>query len=269
MFLKKKKAITPGTRHQVLIDKSLLSSEKPVKNLTSRIIKTGGRNSLGHITIRHRGGGKRKLYRQLLGGNLQFRAVVIGIEYDSNRTAFIARIFDLDRKQFFYILASENLYPGCLIRCGINVAYRIGFRKPLKEIPTGALISNVSQFQHGIGQYARSAGTYCQLIQKLDNYSKVRLPSGEIRLVSSEAYATIGIVSNKKQKSIELGKAGRTRYLGRRPIVRGVAMNPVDHPHGGGQGKTSGGRPSVTPWGKPTKGQPTCRRTSKYRISIS
>ncbi len=267
MLLKTKKAITPGTRHQVLLDKSLLSSEKPIKVLTSRLVKTGGRNALGRITIRHRGGGKRKLYRQLLGGNQQFRAVVVGIEYDSNRTAFIARVFDLDRKQFFYVLASEHLYPGCLIRCGAGVAYRIGFRKPLKEIPTGALISNVSQFKNRDGQYARAAGTYCQLIQKLEDYSKIRLPSGEIRLVSSEAYATIGIVSNKKQKSIELGKAGRSRYLGRRPYVRGVAMNPVDHPHGGGQGKTSGGRPSVTPWGRPTKGQPTQRRTSLYRVS--
>ncbi len=267
MLLKTKKAITPGLRHQVLLDKSLLSSEKPIKGLTSRIAKSGGRNDLGRITVRHRGGGKRQIYRQLLVGNQELRAVVLGIEYDSNRTAYIARVFDLDRKQFFYVLASENLYPGCLIKCGSGIAYRIGFRKPLKEIPTGALISNVSQFNNRPGQYARSAGTYCQLIQKSEDYSKVRLPSGEIRLISSDAYATVGIVSNKKQKSIELGKAGRTRYLGRRPIVRGVAMNPVDHPHGGGQGKTSGGRPSVTPWGRPTKGQPTRRRTSMYRIS--
>jgi len=260
MYLNKKKSITPGTRHQLVPNKSLLYKDFRIKVLSRRINKHAGRNNFGHISIRHKGGGLRKVYRSISLGKENFRSIVLGISYDPNRTSYISKLFDLDKKKFHYVLANSNIFPGSLIECGPNVDLRLGNRKPISDIPTGSIISVVASQLNSNGIYARAAGTSCQLIQKGLLNSKIKLPSGKVIEISSRAYATIGAIGNSTHKLEILGKAGRSRLKGKRPSVRGVAMNPVDHPHGGGQGKTKGGRPSVTPWSKPTKGKPTKKK---------
>jgi len=250
MLLKKLKSITPGFRHQLRSEKNLLYKKPLVKALITRQKRKGGRNNQGVICIRHRGGGSRKLLRKINWFKNDLKGIVAGIEYDPQRTGLIARIFDLQTKTFDYILAPKYLVPGSLIQMGTNVLdIRIGNKLPLANIPAGSIISSVGKNK---AIYARSAGTSCQLLQKGAVISKIRIPSGEIKYVKSNIFATIGMISNDTHNLQVLGKAGVNRLKGLRPKVRGVAMNPVDHPHGGG-----GGKPSVTPWGKPTKGKPT------------
>lgn len=253
MLLKKKKAITAGSRHQLNVDKTLLYTKPLIKSLLLREKKKGGRNNKGVICIRHRGGGYKKLLRTVSWLKHDFSGIVTGIEYDPNRTGLIARVFDLQRKNYIYTIATKYLYPGTLINSSTTLTdIRIGNRLPISNIPAGSILSSL-----GLNKaiYARAAGTSCQLLQKGEKFSKVRIPSGEIKYINSNVFATIGMVSNENNNLQILGKAGKNRLKGFRPKVRGVAMNPVDHPHGG-----AGGKPSVTPWGKPTKGKPTKKK---------
>lgn len=259
MALKQYKPDTPGQRGLVLVDRSSLWKGDPVKSLTQGLRKKGGRNNQGHITARRIGGGHKRRYRMIdfKRTKLDVAATVERIEYDPNRTAFIALITYTDGEQA-YILAPQRLNVGDEVISGKSgVDIKPGNAMPMAAMPVGTIIHNVEMKAGKGGQMARSAGTYAQIIGKDQGYAQIRLGSGEIRLVRSECMATVGAVSNPDQQNINLGKAGRKRWLGKRPSVRGVAMNPVDHPHGGGEGRTSGGRHPVTPWGKPTKGKKT------------
>ena len=259
MALKQYKPDTPGQRGLILVDRSQLWKGEPVKSLTEGLRKKGGRNNQGHITARRRGGGHKRRYRMIdfKRAKLNVKATVERIEYDPNRTAFIA-LLKYEDGELAYILAPQRLAVGDEIVSGTTgVDIKPGNAMPMAAMPVGTIIHNVEMKQGKGGQMARSAGTYAQIIGKDQGYAQVRLSSGEIRLVRAECMATVGAVSNPDQQNINLGKAGRKRWLGKRPSVRGVAMNPVDHPHGGGEGRTSGGRHPVTPWGKPTKGKQT------------
>ncbi len=258
MALKQFKPTTPGRRGLVLVERSQLWKGRPVKALTEGLRKSGGRNSSGRITIWHRGGGHKRRYRIIDFKRRKFNvsATVERLEYDPNRTAFIALIRYEDG-ELAYILAPQRLRAGDRVESGTDVDIRPGNALPMQSIPVGTIIHNVEMKPGKGGQIARSAGTYAQLIGKDRGYAQLRLSSGELRMVRAECMATIGAVSNADQQNVKLGKAGRKRWLGRRPVVRGVAMNPIDHPHGGGEGRSSGGRHPVTPWGKPTKGKRT------------
>ena len=259
MALKTFNPTTPGQRSLVIVDRSKLYKGKPVKALTEGLTKNGGRNNTGRITSRRIGGGHKRRYRMVdFKRNSKFgiSATVERLEYDPNRTAFIALI-KYDDGDLSYIIAPQRLNPGDKIIADKSADIKPGNAMPMANIPVGAIIHNVEMKVGKGAQIARSAGTYAQLVGKDQGYAQLRLSSGELRLVRSECMATIGAVSNQDQKNIKLGKAGRKRWLGKRPSVRGVAMNPVDHPHGGGEGRTSGGRHPVTPWGKPTKGKRT------------
>ena len=258
MALKSFNPITPGMRELVLVDRSDLHKGGPVKTLTEGRTKKGGRNNKGRITARRRGGGHKRRYRiiDFKRAKTGMVATVERIEYDPNRTAFIALIKYKDGEQS-YILAPQRLAPGDQVISGADADIKPGNALPLNSIPVGTIIHNVEMKAGKGGQIARSAGTYVQLVGRDQGYAQVKLSSGELRLVRGECMATVGAVSNPDQANISLGKAGRKRWLGKRPQVRGVAMNPVDHPHGGGEGRTSGGRHPVTPWGKPTKGKRT------------
>lgn len=259
MALKKFKPTTPGQRNLVLVDRSDLYKGKPVKGLTEGLRKTGGRNNTGRITARRIGGGHKRRYRMIdFKRNAKFGvpAKVERLEYDPNRTAFIALIRYEDG-ELSYILAPQRLQVGDTVIADNRVDVKPGNAMPLASIPVGTIVHNVELKPGKGGQVARSAGSYVQLVGKDQGYAQLRLGSGEVRLVRGECLATIGAVSNSDHQNVKLGKAGRNRWLGKRPSVRGVAMNPVDHPHGGGEGRTSGGRHPVTPWGKPTKGKRT------------
>ncbi|NFV81783.1 50S ribosomal protein L2 [Magnetospirillum aberrantis] len=258
MALKSYKPTTPGQRQLVTVDRSELWKGKPEASLTEGLRKKGGRNNLGRITVRFRGGGHKRRYRLVDFKRTKFdvAATVLRLEYDPNRTAFIALIEYADGEKS-YILAPQRLAVGDTVIAGEKVDIKPGNALPLKNIPVGTVVHNVELKQGKGGQIARSAGTYVQLVGKDQGYAQIRLASGELRMVRGECMATIGAVSNPDQQNVSLGKAGRTRWLGFRPHVRGVAMNPIDHPHGGGEGRTSGGRHPVTPWGKPTKGKKT------------
>jgi len=311
MVFKKIKPITPSQRHLVQVNtkkilnelnnsrKSTLEklskscSKNPIKKLSKGLTKNSGRNNYGRITVRHRGGGHKRKYRQIDFKRTFTKAIVKQIEYDPNRTAFIARIEhqtivknlnlskplvtekttrnlisenlkNLSKLKESYILAPKNLYAGMEIVCDNETPIQIGNSMLLQNIPIGSLIHNISLKPNKQGQYIRAAGTYGQLIQKTQKYARIKLPSGEHRYVPLNCMATLGIVSNEEHMNEQLGKAGRSRWLGRRPAVRGVAMNPVDHPHGGGEGKTGTKRPSVTPWARHTKGKPT-RKAKKIK----
>ena len=258
MALKQFKPTTPGRRGLVLVSREGLWKGKPEKALTEGLRKKGGRNNTGRITARRRGGGHKRRYRVIdfKRNKLDVVGTVERLEYDPNRTAFIALINYEDGERA-YIIAPQRLTVGDKVVSGEQVDIKPGNAMPMKNIPVGTIIHNV-ELKLGKGaQIARSAGTYVQLIGKDQGYAQLRLSSGELRMVRGECMATIGAVSNPDQQNIKLGKAGRNRWLGKRPSVRGVAMNPVDHPHGGGEGRTSGGRHPVTPWGKPTKGKRT------------
>jgi large subunit ribosomal protein L2 len=258
MALKSFKPTTPSQRQLVIVDRSDLWKGKPEKSLTEGLRSQGGRNSTGRITVRFRGGGHKRRYRLIdfKRNKLDVTATVERLEYDPNRSAFIALVRYEDG-QLSYILAPQRLAAGDQIVAGQKADIKPGNALPLKNIPVGTIVHNVEMKAGKGGQMARSAGTYVQLVGKDQGYAQIRLSSGELRMVRGECMATIGAVSNPDQQNVNLGKAGRSRWLGRRPHVRGVAMNPVDHPHGGGEGRTSGGRHPVTPWGKPTKGKKT------------
>lgn len=261
MPLKTFKPNTPSTRQLVIVERSSLHKGKPVKSLTRGLTKKAGRNSDGRITARRRGGGHKRLYRLVDFKRRKFDvpATVERIEYDPNRTAFIALIKYEDGQQS-YILAPQRLGAGDqVIATQGRADVKPGNAMPMANIPIGTIIHNVEMKAGKGGQIARSAGNYVQLVGRDGGYAQLKLNSGELRMVRAECMATIGAVSNPDQANIKLGKAGRKRWLGKRPAVRGVAMNPVDHPHGGGEGRTSGGRHPVTPWGKPTKGKRTRR----------
>jgi len=269
MALKQYKPSSPGQRGLVLVDKSALWNGKPVKKLTEGLSKSGGRNNHGRITARRRGGGHKRTYRiiDFKRTKQDIPAIVERLEYDPNRTAFIALIKYEDGEQA-YIIAPQRLAEGDTVISADRADVKPGNAMPMKNIPVGTIIHNV-ELKPGKGaQIARSAGTYVQLVGRDGGFAIVRLSSGEQRLIRGECMASIGAVSNPDQSNITLAKAGRNRWLGKRPSVRGVAMNPVDHPHGGGEGRTSGGRHPVTPWGKPTKGKRTRnnKSTDKYIV---
>jgi large subunit ribosomal protein L2 len=258
MALKTFKPSTPGQRQLVLVDRSELHKGRPVKKLTEGLRSKGGRNNHGRITMRWRGGGHKQRYRLIDFARRKYDmvATVERLEYDPNRTAFIALIKYDDGEQS-YILAPQRLQPGDKVVSGERVDIKPGNAMPLKNIPVGTIVHNVELKPAGGGQLARSAGTYVQLVGRDAGLALLRMSSGEVRMVRTECMATIGAVSNPDQQNISIGKAGRNRWKGRKPSVRGVAMNPIDHPHGGGEGRTSGGRHPVTPWGKSTKGKKT------------
>jgi large subunit ribosomal protein L2 len=263
MALKTFKPTTPSQRQLVIVDRSELHKGDPVKALTEGLRKTGGRNTHGHITARRMGGGHKRRYRMVDFKRRKFdmSATVERLEYDPNRTAFIALV-RYDDGELSYILAPQRLKSGDKVVSGDKVDIKPGNAMPLRSIPVGTVVHNVEMKPGRGGQIARAAGNYVQLVGRDADYALLRLSSGEVRKVRSECMATIGAVSNPDQQNINIGKAGRNRWLGVRPSVRGVAMNPIDHPHGGGEGRTSGGRHPVTPWGKGTKGTKT-RRNKK------
>ena len=269
MALKSFKPNTPGQRGLVLVSRDSLWSGKPEKTLTVGLTKSGGRNNKGRVTARRRGGGHKRLYRTIdfKRNHHNVPAKVERIEYDPNRSAFIALLQYEDGTKS-YILAPQRLSVGDVVTSGEKADIKPGNAMPLANIPIGTIIHNVELKPGKGGQIARSAGTYVQLVGRDQSYSILRLNSGEQRMTRSECMATIGAVSNPDNKNIKLAKAGRSRWLGKRPSVRGVAMNPVDHPHGGGEGKTSGGRHPVTPWGKPTKGKKTRSNKSTDKLIL-
>ena len=269
MALKQYNPITPGQRGLVLINRSELFKGKPVKKLTKGLTKSGGRNNTGRITSWQKGGGHKKKYRIIDFKRTKFdiEATVVRIEYDPNRSAFIALI-KYDDGELSYILAPQKLIVGNKVVSSIKADIKPGNAMPLNSVPVGTIIHNVELKPGKGGQLARSAGSYVQVIGKDLSYSILRLTSGEVRLVLSTCMCSIGPVSNQDNQNQNLGKAGRNRWLGKRPSVRGVAMNPIDHPHGGGEGRTSGGRHPVTPWGKPTKGKRTRNNKKTDRLII-
>jgi len=269
MALKSYKPTTPGQRGLVLIDRSELWKGRPVKALTEGLTKKAGRNNTGRITMRRRGGGAKRLYRIVDFKRTKFdvEAVVVRIEYDPNRTAFIALVQYTDGEQA-YILAPQRLAVGDKIIAGSKVDIKPGNAMPFQGMPIGTIVHNIELKPGKGGQIARAAGTYAQFVGRDGGYAQIRLSSGELRMVRQECMATVGAVSNPDNSNQNLGKAGRNRHYGKRPAVRGVVMNPIDHPHGGGEGRTSGGRSPVTPWGRP-EGKKTRKRkkqSNKYII---
>jgi large subunit ribosomal protein L2 len=269
MALKKNNPTSPGRRFQTVPTFEEITSSKPEKGLLKPIKRSGGRNSAGRMTARHRGGGHKRRYRVIdfKRNRDNIPATVASIEYDPNRSARIALLHYLDGKKS-YILAPDELHVGDKIESGAGVEIKPGNTMPLRNIPLGTHIHNIElHVGHG-GQLVRSAGAYAQLMAKEGKYAQVKLPSGEVRMILLDCRATIGEMGNLDHENISLGKAGRYRWLGRRPHVRGVAMNPVDHPLGGGEGKSSGGRHPVTPWGVPTKGFRTRRNKISQKLII-
>lgn len=270
MALKTFKPITPGLRQLVLVDRSDLYKGKPVKSLTEGKSSTGGRNNLGRITSRFRGGGHKRSYRlvDFKRRKTDMAAVVERIEYDPNRSAFIALIKYADG-ELSYILAPQRLAVGDSVISAESADVKPGNAMPIANIPVGTIVHNVELKIGKGGAVARSAGTYAQIVGRDEGYVILRLNSGEQRLVHGRCLASIGAVSNPDHMNVSIGKAGRNRWLGWRSHNRGVAMNPIDHPHGGGEGRTSGGRHPVTPWGFPTKGKKTRsnKRTDKFIVS--
>ena len=269
MALKSYKPTTPGQRQLVLVDRRELWKGKPIKALTEGKREKGGRNNHGRITQRWRGGGHKRRFRlvDFKRAKADVAAEVQRLEYDPNRSAFIALIRYEDG-ELAYILAPQRLKEGDKIVSGDRVDVKPGNAMPLRNIPIGTIVHNVEMKAGKGGQLARAAGTYVQLVGRDAGYALLRLSSGEVRMVRAECRATIGAVSNPDRQNVSIGKAGRNRWLGRRPSVRGVAMNPIDHPHGGGEGRTSGGRHPVTPWGKGTKGTKTRKNKATDRYIV-
>ena len=269
MALKHYNPTTPSQRQLITVDRSDLWKGKPVKKLTKGLTKSGGRNNKGRITMWHRGGGHKRTYRIIDFKRRKFdvEGTVQRIEYDPNRTAFIALI-EYDDGEQAYIIAPQRLGIGDKILAAQRADIKPGNAMAISSIPVGTIIHNVELKPEKGGQLARSAGAYVQFVGREAGYALLRLTSGEVRRVRAECMASIGAVSNPDQKNINLGKAGRKRWLGRRPVVRGVVMNPIDHPHGGGEGRTSGGRHPVTPWGVPTKGKRTRNNKKTDRLIV-
>jgi large subunit ribosomal protein L2 len=258
MALKKHNPTSPGRRFQTVSTFSEITRAKPEKSLLRSIKKSGGRNSGGRITSRFRGGGHKRLYRVIdfKRNKDNIPATVASIEYDPNRSARIALLHYLDGEKT-YILAPEGLRVGDRIESGVNADIKAGNTLPLRNIPLGTHVHNIELHKGHGGQLARGAGGYAQLVAKEGKYAQLKLPSGEVRMILLDCRATVGQVGNLDHENVSVGKAGRACWMGRKPHVRGVAMNPVDHPLGGGEGKSSGGRHPVTPWGVPTKGYRT------------
>ncbi len=261
MGIKTYKPKTPGLRQRSVLDFEEITQSKPEKSLLRPLRKTGGRNNHGHVTLRFRGGGHRRAYRIIDFKRTKdgIPAVVASIEYDPNRSSNIALLNYRDGEKR-YIIASLGLKVGDELMSGDKAEIRVGNSLSLKNIPLGTLVHNIELVAGKGGQMARGAGTYAQLVAKESAYAQLKLPSGEVRMVRQECRATIGQVGNVDHENVSIGKAGRSRWLGRRPHVRGVVMNPVDHPMGGGEGKSSGGRHPCSPWGKPAKGGKTRRK---------
>ncbi len=269
MGVRNLKPVTPGSRFASRSDFSEITTNKPEKSLTVALRKKGGRNNTGRITVRRRGGGHKRRYRIIDYKRDKFgiNGKVATIEYDPNRSAYISLIhYDDGEKR--YILSPLDISVGTNIVSGNKVPLKIGNALLLSNIPTGLFVHNVELIPGKGGQMVRTAGAYAQVMAHDNGYTTLKLPSGEVRLVSDQCMATIGQVGNRAFEQIVSGKAGRSRWLGRRPKVRGVVMNPVDHPHGGGEGKTSGGRHPVSPWGKPTKGYKTRKKNKKSNSMI-
>jgi len=269
MAIKSYKPTSAGRRHQTCSTFDEITCTKPERSLLAPVKKTGGRNSFGRITARHIGGGHKQKYRiiDFRRNKLEIPAKVASIEYDPNRSARIALLHYVDGEKR-YILAPLDLKVGDTILTSATADIKPGNTLPLKAIPLGTIIHNV-ELKIGKGaQLVRSAGTFAQLMAKDGKYAQVKLPSGEVRMVLQGCMATIGQVGNVDHEKVNIGKAGRSRWLGKRPKVRGVAMNPVDHPHGGGEGRTSGGRHPVTPWGIPTKGYKTRKNKVSTRFIV-
>ncbi len=258
---------SPAMRFRTALSNEELSKDRPLKKLTQPKTRISGRNNKGRLTVRHRGGGHKKMYRiiDFRRDKKEIAAKVVSLEYDPNRTARIALLAYADGEKR-YILAPNGLAVGSSVVAGENADILVGNALPLKNIPLGTMIHNIELRRGKGGQMARSAGTAAQLLAKEAGYAQIKMPSGETRMVHLECYATIGQVGNLNSENISIGKAGRTRWLGIRPTVRGVVMNPIDHPHGGGEGRTSGGRHPVSPWGVPTKGYKTRnnKRTQRF-----
>jgi len=258
MAIIKLRPVTPGTRFRSNSSCEEITKDSPEKSLTVALKKSGGRNNHGRVTSRHRGGGHKRRYRVIdfKRDKVGIPAKVFSIEYDPNRTSRIALLHYADGEKR-YILAPEGLKVGATITAGSGSEIIVGNALPLKEMPLGSFVHNVELKPGKGGQLGRSAGSSLQLLAKEGNFAQLKMPSGEIRRVKLECMATYGIVGNSEKENISLGKAGRSRWLGIRPHVRGVAMNPVDHPMGGGEGKTSGGGHPVSPWGQKAKGLKT------------
>jgi large subunit ribosomal protein L2 len=257
---------SPGQRFTRLVNKELLLKQKRLKQECLKIQSHSGRNHGGQITVRHQGGGQAKHYRKIDFSRKKAIGVVEGFEHDPYRNAWIQRTFNPDKHHHHYILGVKDLKRGNLVRNDKNAKLKCGHHKLLQHIPLGYVVHNLSTSAKKDGQYLRAAGTYGQVLQKTKTHARIKLRSGEHRLFPLNASASLGAVSCEDAKLSKHGKAGRSRWMGIRPSVRGVAINPVDHPHGGGEGRTSGGRPSVTPWGKPTKGQPTVKFHMPLRL---
>jgi len=260
---------TPAMRFRTSLDNKELSKDRPIKRLTESKKRISGRNNKGRLTIRHRGGGHKRLYRiiDFRRDKREITATVASLEYDPNRSARIALLAYADGEKR-YILAPDGLAVGATVVAADGADILIGNSLPLKNIPLGTMIHNIELKKGKGGQMARAAGTAAQLLAKEAGYAQIKMPSGETRMVHLDCYATIGQVGNLNYENVAIGKAGRTRWRGIRPTVRGVVMNPIDHPHGGGEGKTSGGRHPVSPWGLPTKGYKTRnnKRTQRFII---
>ena len=269
MALKKFNPVTPSTRELVITDRSQLWKGKPERSLTEGLNKTGGRNNYGRITSWQRGGGHKRRYRVIDWKRRKWgmEATVERLEYDPNRTAYIALVKYTDG-EVNYIIAPQRLKVGDKIVAGEKTDVKPGNAMMLKSMPVGTIIHNVELKPGKGGQMARSAGTYAQVVGRDQGYTQIKLASGELRIVRQECMATVGAVSNPDHFNTNDGKAGRTRWRGKRPHVRGVVMNPVDHPLGGGEGRTSGGRHPVTPWGKPTKGAKTRKNKATDKFII-
>lgn len=272
MFLRNYKPVTPSLRTLVRVNRDSIYKGDPHKSLISGVKKrTGGRNNTGRITCRHIGGGAKKLYRiiDFKRSKVDCPAVVQRIEYDPNRTAFIALIKYEDNNFFSYIICPEGLKVGDkVVSSNDSADIKLGNCMPLRAIPIGTIVHNIEIKINKGAQIARSAGSYGQVVGKNLGYASIKLPSGDIRLVNLDCVASVGAISNPYHQNIKKGKAGANIWRGKRPTVRGVAMNPIDHPHGGGEGKTSGGRHPVTPWGKPTKGRKTRKSKLNSRFII-
>jgi large subunit ribosomal protein L2 len=269
MAIKKQKPTSPARRFQTWLKNEDVTRSEPEKSLVKGKKRTGGRNTHGRITSRHRGGGAKRRYRVIdfKRGKNDMVATVERLEYDPNRTAFIALI-KYEDGELSYILAPQRLKAGDKVVAGEKVDVKPGNAMPMKNMPVGTIIHNIEMKPGKGGQMARAAGTYAQLVGRDAGYALLRLSSGEVRMVRADCRATVGAVSNPDQQNIVIAKAGRNRWLGHRPSVRGVAMNPIDHPHGGGEGRTSGGRHPVTPWGKPTKGKKTRHNKATDRYIV-
>jgi len=258
MAIKRYRPTSPGRRFVTSSTFEEITSTEPEKSLLRPLKKTGGRNNVGRVTCRHIGGGHKRRYRLIdfKRDKYGIDGKVESVQYDPNRSARIALVVYADGEKR-YIIAPKDIKVGDVISAGPGAEIKTGNALPLLNIPLGTLVHNIELKRGKGGQLARSAGTYAQLMAKEGDYAQLRMPSGEMRKVRIECYATVGMVGNEEHENISIGKAGRSRWLGIRPTVRGVAMNPIDHPHGGGEGRTSGGRHPVTPWGIPTKGKKT------------